>query len=54
MLTHRLNVTIHAATKETLEEMIEALARVACDVANSTTDDEAFIEIMDDAAVVDI
>lgn len=47
-LERKLVVTIRASDAATVEDMIESLARTACDIANSTTDDEAHIVVEDE------
>lgn len=44
-MTITLAITIEASTEEIAREMLDQLARVACDIANSTTDDDAHIWI---------
>jgi len=48
MLRKILRVVIEASDRATLEQLIDGLARSACDVANSTEDDEAHIFLEDD------
>ena len=43
--TLTLRVVIEASTKEQVQDMLESLARSACDIANSTDDDNAHIWI---------
>lgn len=42
-----LTVTIEASSEVMAEDLIEQLARSACDIANSTEDDKAHIWIID-------
>jgi hypothetical protein len=46
-ITHALYVEVSASTPETVAHMVEALARAACDVANSMEDDAAHIQVWD-------
>ena len=45
--TRVLRVLITASTSEGIDDLIESLARSACDVVNSTEDDDAHIWISD-------
>lgn len=42
-----LIVIVQASTPEMIEELVESLARSACDIVNSTDDDNAHIIIED-------
>lgn len=46
--THVLHVEVSARTHRTVAAMIDQLARAACDIANSTDDEHAYIAIWDD------
>jgi hypothetical protein len=47
-ITHVLHVEVTASDEQTLVDMVEQLARTACDIANSTEDEHATIVIWDD------
>jgi phenylpyruvate tautomerase PptA (4-oxalocrotonate tautomerase family) len=48
-MTKTLIVTVEASTETALEDLIETLARVACDVSNSFEDENAHIFISEAA-----
>lgn len=51
-MEHTVAVKLTATTRETLDQMLEELARSACDIANSTEDDGAHIVITERRATV--
>jgi hypothetical protein len=48
LITHVLHVEVTASNMQTVMDMVEQLARTACDIANSTEDEHATIAIWDD------
>lgn len=46
-IKHRLVVVVEAQDARTVADMVEALARFACDIANSTDDQEAHVSVRD-------
>lgn len=46
--THVLHVEVSASTHQLIADMVEQLARAACDIANNTDDEHARIGVWDD------
>jgi len=49
-ITRTVTVELEASDAETMCDMLEQLCRTACDIANSTDDDHAFILISEPEA----